>query len=227
MQQGGVRINNRFRYLLTPWVGASLYRVWGRVGVCPGVGLEGWLTWSAHLSLCGVACSGAGTILYICFQHSIFALGSSEMAVGFFFPFLSFWSGICPNGTCTQLFLVPYSFCVFCCSRRAVSRYKHFSAAAVSQFPGLSHFDHHVPYFLSQCLIEGTWESVPWMAWRDTTPWPRLELSDTAPPLQMLSQSCANEGSNSFIIVCRDSFLTLHCIFHLSQIWKTQWSSAN
>ena len=37
---------------------------------------------------------------------------------------------ICPNCSCTQLFLVPYSFFVFCCSRRCLSRCKHCSTAA-------------------------------------------------------------------------------------------------
>ena len=31
---------------------------------------------------------------------------------------------------CTSLFLVPYSFFVFCCRRRGVSKYKHCSTAA-------------------------------------------------------------------------------------------------
>ena len=38
-----------------------------------------------------------------------------------------FWSRICPNYTCMGLFLVPYSFFVFCCWRRGVSRCKHCS----------------------------------------------------------------------------------------------------
>ena len=41
-------------------------------------------------------------------------------------------SRICPNCTCTQLFLVPYSFFVFCCSRRCLSGCKHCSTAAKS-----------------------------------------------------------------------------------------------
>ena len=52
---------------------------------------------------------------------------------------LSFWSFcilltiICPNCTCTQLFLVPYSLFVFCCPRRHSSRCKHRSKG--SQLP--------------------------------------------------------------------------------------------
>ena len=34
---------------------------------------------------------------------------------------------ICPNFACTQLFLVPHSFFVFCCLRRHLSRCKHCS----------------------------------------------------------------------------------------------------
>ena len=65
-----------------------------------------------------------------CSQHPVFALGSSKVAVGFFGLFVSFGSRICPTGACTQLFLVPYSFFVFCCSRRGVSRCKHCSTSA-------------------------------------------------------------------------------------------------
>ena len=41
-----------------------------------------------------------------------------------------FWSRICPNWGCTQLFLVPHSFFVFCYSRRHVSKCKFCSIAA-------------------------------------------------------------------------------------------------
>ena len=72
-------------------------------------------------------------------RHPVFAPGSSEMAVGvgFFWSFISFGSRICPNCACTQLFLVPYSFFVFCSLRRGVSRCKRCSKG--SQVPGLSH----------------------------------------------------------------------------------------
>ena len=53
----------------------------------------------------------------------------------FFLPALQKWqldfgalciflSIICSSCTCTQLFLVPYSFFVFCCSKRHLSRYQ-------------------------------------------------------------------------------------------------------
>ena len=54
-----------------------------------------------------------------------FALGSSETAVGFL-VFCFSLSIICPN--CS--FLVTYSFFVFCCWRRCLSRCKHCSHAA-------------------------------------------------------------------------------------------------
>ena len=49
--------------------------------MCPGVGLEGWLRWSA-LPLGGVLCSGHA-------QDPAFAPGSSEAAVGLFGLFVS------------------------------------------------------------------------------------------------------------------------------------------
>ena len=91
----------------------SFYGV--RVEVCPGVGLEGRrLRWAAH-PLGGVVCRGHA-------QCPAFAAGSSEVTVGFL-VFVSFVQ-IGLNCACVQLFLVPYSFFVFCCSRRGVSRGK-------------------------------------------------------------------------------------------------------
>ena len=43
----------------------------------------------------------------------------------FLVTFVSFVSRICSNCSCTQLFLVPNSFFVFCCWRRSMSRCKH------------------------------------------------------------------------------------------------------
>ena len=47
-----------------------------------------------------------------------------------FYSFCVFLSRICPNGACTQLFLVPYSFFIYCRLRRSLSICKHFSTAA-------------------------------------------------------------------------------------------------
>ena len=90
----------------------------------PGVRPEGWLRCSAHPSG-GVVCRGHAL-------YPAFAPGSSEMAVGFF-GLLYLLSRICPNCACRQLFLVPYSFLVFCCWRRGVSRCQHCSKG--SQVP--------------------------------------------------------------------------------------------
>ena len=78
--------------------------------------VEGWLRYFAH-PLDSGACRGH-------VQYPAFAPGSSKVAVG---GFGLFWSRICPNYTWMQLFLVPYSFFVFCCWRRGVSRCKHCS----------------------------------------------------------------------------------------------------
>ena len=69
--------------------------------------------------------------------------------------FLVFLSIICPNCACTQLFLVPYSFFVFCCSKRRLSRCRHCSK--VSQVPGssLSQYQTYCPatFFVYHILV--------------------------------------------------------------------------
>ena len=42
---------------LLPKQGASWFRIWEKVGACPGVWLEGWLRWSAH-PFGGIECRG-------------------------------------------------------------------------------------------------------------------------------------------------------------------------
>ena len=101
--------------------GASLFLIWGegrgvsrgRAGgmaqvFCPP------LRWCCVQGACAVPC--------FCSRHRVFAPGSSKVAVGIFGLFVTFGSRICPNCACTQLFLVPYSFFVFCYSRRGVFR---------------------------------------------------------------------------------------------------------
>ena len=65
--------------------------------------------WSAHP--CVVLCAGAvgGHKLY-----PAFVLGSSDMANGLL-GLLCILSIIFPSCVCSQLFLAPYSFFVFCC----------------------------------------------------------------------------------------------------------------
>ena len=114
----------------SPPEGRQAYFLYGvRVGVCPGVRAEGWLRCFAHPLEGGVCRAHAQ---YPAFTPDMLFLlpGSSKLAVGFFGLFVSFRYRICPNCSCTQLFLVPYSFFVFCCWRRGVSRCKHCSKGA-------------------------------------------------------------------------------------------------
>ena len=99
--------------------------------MCPGVGLEGWLSCFAH-PFGGVVCWGHA-------QHPAFAPDTLILLPAPQKWQLGFWS-LCiwlfmirPNCACTQLFLVPYSFFVFCCWRRRLSRCKHYSKG--SQVP--------------------------------------------------------------------------------------------
>ena len=108
--------------------------------MCPGVGLEAWLRWSAR-PFGGVECRGhaqcpafAPDPLLLC--SWLFRSGSW---IFFFLVFSIFLSIICPNCTCMQLFLVPYNFFVFCCSRRGLSRCKPRSKGSQVPGPGLSH----------------------------------------------------------------------------------------
>ena len=67
-------------------------------------------------------CCMQGHTQYLSALHLFQAL--QKWQLGFLMPFYLL-SRICPNCACTQLFLVPFSFFAFCCSRRDVSRYKH------------------------------------------------------------------------------------------------------
>ena len=100
----------------------SLYGV--RVGVCPGVELR----WFAH------PFGGAvrrGHAQYPAFApNTLFLLRALQKWQLGFLVFCIFLSIICLNCACRQLFLVPYSFFVFCCWRRGLSRCKHCSTAA-------------------------------------------------------------------------------------------------
>ena len=117
----------------------------------PGVGPEGWLRRFAHPL--GVAvCRGHAQ--YSAFvPDTLFLLQAPQKwQLGFSGLFVSFGSRICPDCACTQLFLVPYSFFVFCWSRRGVSVCKHCSTAAKgpgSQPVSLSHFSYRHRHILS------------------------------------------------------------------------------
>ena len=126
LQEWGARSSNRGPGSL-PEVGraASLHGV--RAGARAEVGPEGWLRWSA-LPSGGAACRGH-------LQDLLLLLALQKWRLGFW-SFCILLSIICPKCTCTQLFLVPYGFSVFCCSRRGVSGRQHCSKG--SQVPGPS-----------------------------------------------------------------------------------------
>ena len=93
---------------------------WG-LRVCPGVGPEGWLRCFAH-PLGGVVSGGMCSTPLLLQAFQKWQLG--------FLVSLYLLSRICPNCPYMQLILVPYSFFVFCCWRRGVSRCRHCSTAA-------------------------------------------------------------------------------------------------
>ena len=78
--------------------------------------------------------------------HPLVVLSAGDVrSAQVLFPVLQKWqlcfyillSIICLNCTRVQLFLV-YSCFVFCCSRRRLSRYKHFSQGSQVRSPSLS-----------------------------------------------------------------------------------------
>jgi len=107
---------------LEAWVG-SLYGV--RVGVCSGVELEAWLRWFAY-PLDGVECRGYTQYPAFTPNTHFFLPALQKWQLGFE-ALCIFLSIICSSCTYTQLFLVPYSIFVFCCSKRHLSRYQHCS----------------------------------------------------------------------------------------------------
>ena len=130
-----MKTSNSFPGLLSSGGQAgSLYGM--RVGVCPGMRTEGWFRWFVH-PLGSVVCRGR-------VQYPAFAPGTSKVAAGFLvwvFLFLFFSYLVVqnlPNCTCMQLFLVPYSFFLFCCLRRCLSRYKHYCKRSYVLGPSLS-----------------------------------------------------------------------------------------
>ena len=83
----------------------------------PGIWPEGWLKWSPH------PLGGAVGSDHV--QYPDFTPDTSEVAVGFLVFCILFI--ICPNCACMQLFLASYSFFIFCCLRRHLSRCRHCS----------------------------------------------------------------------------------------------------
>ena len=137
LQQEGAKTNNSFFCLLPEWGQAgSSYEV------CPGVSPEGWLRWFAH-SFGGDECRGHAQ--YSSFTPNVLLFCSQLFRNGSWVFGLFISCGpryICPHCSCTQLFLVPHNFFVFCCSRRHVSRYKHSSKRPQVSGPSLSVWSH-------------------------------------------------------------------------------------
>ena len=127
LQHGSER-KNRFPCLLTPQRGRACSLDGVIVRVSPGVRPGRCLRCFANPSGGGVEWRGICTSLAAktCFYSRLFKCRSWV----FWVTFVSFVSRICPNCSCTQLFLVPNSFFVFCCWRRSVSGCKHCYTAA-------------------------------------------------------------------------------------------------
>ena len=122
----GTRISNSFPYLLPEEVGdCSLYAVKVKVKVRWGIGLEEWFRWFSH-PLGGSV--WRGQVQYPAFapKSLLLLVALQKLQLG---PLVCLYllSRICPNWASTQLFLVPYSFFVFCCWRTGLSRCTHCS----------------------------------------------------------------------------------------------------
>ena len=112
---------------------ASFFLIWGEVYA--RVRLEVGLRWFAHPSMVLSAVP--------CFCAQLFRNGS------WVFCLCIFQSRICPKGAFTQLFLVPYSFFVFCIWRRDGSRCKFCNKGF--QVPSLSQTQ--MPNMSPGCLL--------------------------------------------------------------------------
>ena len=118
-----MKTSNNFSCLFPKdWVSWFLFGVRVRAG--QGVRLEEWPRWFAH-PLVVVCARGVSSTLFLLLAFCKWQLGVWSFCI---------LSIICPNCTCMQLFFSPYSFFVFCCWRRGVSRCKHCSQG--SQVPG-------------------------------------------------------------------------------------------
>lgn len=92
--------------------------IWGEVGLCPGIGLEGWLRWCVYLF---VASSAGEHVQYPAFAPypSFFPPGSSEIAVGCFLSLYRLVQNLSQLHMHT-IIITPIQFLCICCSRRGV-----------------------------------------------------------------------------------------------------------
>ena len=101
---------------------------------------RGWAQWGLPIPLV-MLCAGTMHSTLVLLPAAFFCfplLRSGSWIFGFSISL----SIICLNCTCTELFLVPCNFFVFCCSRRHLSRCKHEAKGARSQ-----------PYPSNKCLF--------------------------------------------------------------------------
>ena len=103
--------------------GVSWFLKWVEGGVMSRGWPEEWLGWFAHPLNDKVA---VGQV------YLTFAPGSSKVIVEFLWSLCIFCPEFAPTAACIQLFLVLYSFIVFYCSRRGVSRFKHWGTVPVN-----------------------------------------------------------------------------------------------
>ena len=107
-----------------------------------------------------------------CVQYPAFAPDTSKVAAGFlvwvfffFFFFLYLVVQNLPNCSCIQLFLVPYSFFLFCCLRKCLSRCRHCCKRSYVPGPSLSqngqgvHKGSRLSLTKRVALDEGTWRT--------------------------------------------------------------------
>ena len=116
LQHEGAKTSNRCSCLL-PEEGMSWSLIWGE-GRGGSSGWAGGVAWVVCPPPWWCWVQGSCTVPCFCSQH----LRSGSWV---FWSFCILLSIICPSCACMQSFLVPYSFFVFCCLRRLLSRCKH------------------------------------------------------------------------------------------------------
>ena len=120
--------NSKYLAHCATWGAPSCFYMWceGRGG--SRVWARGVLRWFAH-PLWWCCIQGARAV------HTVFTPGFFRSGNGVFWSFVSRVHNL-PRCTCTQLlFLVPYNFFVFCCSRRHLSGTSTASKGPLSQVP--------------------------------------------------------------------------------------------
>ena len=116
---------------LTCWLpegGTSLFLIWSK-GRDVSRGQAGGVAWVVSHPLGDVVLRGHAQYPAFTSDPLLLLEAFQKWQLGFLVS-MYLLSRIYSNSTCMQLFLVPYSFFIFCCSRRGVSRCKNCSTAA-------------------------------------------------------------------------------------------------